>query len=517
MLTTELIERGARNFAAETAVLYGDQSMTFADVDTLANRIANALVSAAKADHGCRIGLLLTNSLFSLPVDFACAKARLVRVPLNARLSGPEHANMLTGAGVTVLVHGEDLADRARELRELLPGLALYGLGPVTAGQDLLSLARNAADTPPGRRPEPDDPVLALYTSGTTGKLKAAVHTQASWAAIGLNILLNLVDVRRGEAMLHAASLIHASGTFVLPYWSRGGRAAVLPGFQPQAYLHAIETWRPAALNLVPTMLGMLLEQPGIETADFSAVQTITYGASPMPRPTIERALQLWGPRFVQYYGQTEAPLAIAVLTKEDHVGENAHERRLACGRPSLDCEVRIIDETGADLAAGQPGEIAVRAPFGMTGYLDAPELNASTMLPGGWIKTRDIGRFDDAGYLYLVDRTSDMIITGGYNVYPREVEDVLAEHRFVREVAVVGIPDDKWGEAVTAFVALRAQHIGENAVEEDIIAFARARLAGYKVPKSVRVVDEIPKSAVGKLLRRALRDPFWAGRERRL
>jgi acyl-CoA synthetase (AMP-forming)/AMP-acid ligase II len=236
-----------------------------------------------------------------------------------------------------------------------------------------------------------------------------------------------------------------------------------------------------------------------------------------MPRPTIERALQLWGPRFVQYYGQTEAPLAIAVLTKEDHVGENAHERRLACGRPSLDCEVRIIDETGADLAAGQPGEIAVRAPFGMTGYLDAPELNASTMLPGGWIKTRDIGRFDDAGYLYLVDRTSDMIITGGYNVYPREVEDVLAEHRFVREVAVVGIPDDKWGEAVTAFVALRAQHIGENAVEEDIIAFARARLAGYKVPKSVRVVDEIPKSAVGKLLRRALRDPFWAGRERRL
>jgi acyl-CoA synthetase (AMP-forming)/AMP-acid ligase II len=164
-------------------------------------------------------------------VDFACAKAWLVRVPLNARLSAAEHAAILSGAGVSILVHGEDLADRARELNQLLPGLAIYGLGPVTAGEDLLSLARDAADTPPERRPEPDDPVLALYTSGTTGKLKAAVHTQASWAAIGLNILLNLVDVRHGEAMLHAASPIHASGTFVLPYWARGGRAAVLPGF----------------------------------------------------------------------------------------------------------------------------------------------------------------------------------------------------------------------------------------------------------------------------------------------
>jgi acyl-CoA synthetase (AMP-forming)/AMP-acid ligase II len=231
MLTTELIERGARNFAAETAVLYGDQSMTFADVDALANRIANALIRAADAGPGCRIGLLLTNSLFSLPVDFACVKARLVRVPLNARLSAAEHADMLSGAGVGILVHGQDLADRARELNQLLPGLAIYGLGPVTGGEDLLSLARDAADTPPERRPEPDDPVLALYTSGTTGKLKAAVHTQASWAAIGLNILLNLVDVRHGEAMLHAASPIHASGTFVLPYWARGGRAAVLPGF----------------------------------------------------------------------------------------------------------------------------------------------------------------------------------------------------------------------------------------------------------------------------------------------
>jgi acyl-CoA synthetase (AMP-forming)/AMP-acid ligase II len=278
--------------------------------------------------------------------------------------------------------------------------------------------------------------------------------------------------------------------------------------------LEAIAATRPTAINLVPTMLGMLLEAPDIAAADMSSVQTIVYGASPMPRATIERALALWGPRFVQYYGQTEAPLCITVLRKEDHVGEGAAERLLACGQPSVECEIRLLDDEDNDVAAGQPGEIAVRAPFGMVGYLDAPEINAHTLLPGGWIRTRDVGRFDERGYLYLVDRTSDMIVTGGYNVYPREVEDALATHPSVREVVVVGLPDEKWGESVTAFVALRRDCPPD---ETELIEHARTRLAGYKIPKSVRFIDEVPKSAVGKLLRRAVREPFWAGRERRI
>ena len=233
-----------------------------------------------------------------------------------------------------------------------------------------------------------------------------------------------------------------------------------------------------------------------------------------MPRPTIERALKLWGPRFIQYYGQSEAPLFITVLTKEDHVGPGADKRLAACGRPSVDCEIRLIDEDGRDVAPGDSGEIVLRAPFAMAGYYNAPELNAQTIMPGHWIRTRDVGRFDEDGYLYLVDRTSDMIVTGGYNVYPREVEDALAAHPAVREVVVVGIPDDKWGEAVAAFVAIRN---GTSAEEAELIAFARDRLAGYKVPKSVRFIDDVPKSPVGKLLRRAVRDPFWAGRERRI
>jgi fatty-acyl-CoA synthase len=256
----------------------------------------------------------------------------------------------------------------------------------------------------------------------------------------------------------------------------------------------------------------MLLDMPGIERADFSSVETIVYGASPMPRGTILRALDLWGARLTQYYGQSEAPLCIAVLSKADHVGAKSDTRLMSCGQVSVDCEVRLVDDHGQDVGEGEAGEILVRAPFGMTGYLNGGQLNATTLLEGDWLRTRDVGRFDEDGFLYLVDRTSDMIVSGGYNVYPREVEDVLSGMPGVREVVVVGLPDEKWGEAVTAFVVARTE---ATLTADQVLAFARAELAAYKVPKGVHFIDEVPKSPVGKLLRRAVRDPFWAGRER--
>jgi fatty-acyl-CoA synthase len=507
MLITEIIRRGALHHGARTAILFGDERMSFAEVDLLSSRIANALAGPLGLAKGSAICMLVDNGVHSVPFDFGCIKAGLVRTPLNGRLSEDEHKAMIETIGAGTLVHGPSQAERAAALKAALPGLAVYGLGDGGVGPDLLALAADAPDAGPRLVHAPEDVTLALFTSGTTGTLKAARHTQASISAVVHNVLTNLVDPAPGEMMLHAASMIHASGCFVLPYWLRGGTAAILPGFAPASYLEAIERWRPDALNLVPTMLQMLFQLPGIDAADLSSVKTIAYGASPMPRPVLERALALWGPVFVQYYGQTEAPLAICCLGKEEHVAASP-ERLLSCGRPSVETEVRLVDEDGNE---AETGEIVLRAPFVMQGYSD-PELTERAFLPGGWLRTRDIGRFDGEGYLTLVDRTSDMIVTGGYNVYPREVEDALAGHASVAQVAVVGIPDEIWGEAVTAFVV---PHQGAVADEAALIAHAHAQLAGYKAPKSIRFVESIPLSPVGKPLRRALRESFWAGRER--
>jgi acyl-CoA synthetase (AMP-forming)/AMP-acid ligase II len=511
MLITELIRRGALYHDDRVAILFGDEALTFREVDRLSSRIAHALAGLGRG-KGDPVALLMDNGLHSLPCDFGCVKAGLVRTPLNGRLSLDEQRVMIEAVGAVTLIHGPTQTERAAALKAALPDLAVCGLGDDNIGPDLLRLAAAAPDAEPRLAQAPDDVVLSLFTSGTTGTLKAVQHSHASYAAVVQNVLTNLIDPAPGDIMLHAASLIHASGTFVMPYWLRGGAAAILPGFTPATYIEAIERWRPTALNLVPTMLQMLFQAPGIDEADFGSVGTILYGASPMPRPVLERALAMWGPIFVQYYGQTEAPLAICCLGKSDHV-DASPERLLSCGRPSVETEIRLVDEQGSDAGPGEPGEIVLRAPYAMKGYAD-PALTEAAFLPGGWLRTRDVGRFDEDGYLTLVDRTSDMIVSGGYNVYPREVEDVLSAHPSVAQVAVVGIPDDIWGEAVTAFAVL---HGGAAADEGALIAHAHAHLAGYKAPKSVRFVDSIPLSPVGKPLRRALRDPFWAGKERAL
>jgi acyl-CoA synthetase (AMP-forming)/AMP-acid ligase II len=512
MLIPELIRRGALYHRERTALLFGERSMSFAEVDSLSSRIAQVLGGPVGLAKGSPICLLLDNDLVSVPTDFGCVKAGLVRTPLNGRLSLEEQQAMIEKVGARTLVHGPALAERAAALKQAVPGLTVLGSGSDEVGPDLLRLAGEAPDRDPRLEHQPNDVILRLFTSGTTGTLKAVQHSHASYAAVVQNVLANIIDPKPGEIMLHAASLIHASGCFVMPYWLRGGIAAILPGFTPASYLEAIERLRPQALNLVPTMLQMLFQTPGIDEADLSSVETIVYGAAPMSRPVLERALARWGPVFVQYYGQTEAPLAICCMGKDEHA-DAPPARLLSCGRPSPETEIRLVDEDGQDVPEGAAGEILLRAPFVMTGYSD-PALTAETLLPGGWLRTRDIGRFDAEGYLTLVDRTSDMIVTGGYNVYPREVEDVLAGHEAVAQVAVVGLPDDKWGEMVTAFVI---PHAGAAVDEAELIAHAHAHLAGYKAPKAVRFVESIPLSPVGKPLRRALREPFWAGRERRI
>uniref|UniRef100_E6VC15 AMP-dependent synthetase and ligase n=1 Tax=Rhodopseudomonas palustris (strain DX-1) TaxID=652103 RepID=E6VC15_RHOPX len=492
MLASEMIRRGAVYHGPKTAVMFGDQRMTFTEVDLLSNRIANVFIDTFKLDVGSRVGMLLNNSIYTLPIDFGFVKSRLSRVPLNSRLSLVEQQQMLEGAGVNILIHGTDLTERARELAQAMQGLKLISIGSADV-DDLLQLAKAQSDAPPARRCEPDDIVITIFTSGTTGKLKAVEHTQASWAAMATNVLINM-EVGEGEVMLHAASMIHASGCFIVPYWLRGGVAAVLPGFTPASYLDAVERWRPTALNLVPTMIGMLLDHPGIEQADFSSVNSIIYGASPMPRPVMQRALKLWGPRFAQYYGQSEAPIFITHLTKADHVGPNAEQRLGSCGRPSIDCEVKLVDEAGEEVAPGEAGDRAAHAvrDEGLLQRTGAERADVSAGRLAAHPRRRPLrrGRLSVSGRPHL---RHDRV---------RRLQRLSARGR---------------GRAGGASGGARALRQGASAEETELIAFARERVASYKVPKQVRFIDEVPKSPVGKLLRRAVRDPFWQGRERKI
>jgi acyl-CoA synthetase (AMP-forming)/AMP-acid ligase II len=507
MLAVELARRGARRHGGRTAMVVGDREFSFAAIDERANRIANVLASNGLG-RGDRVGLLVNNGEWSIPLEIGCLKAGVARVPLNARLSASEHARMIGDTGVRMVIHGADLTERAQELGACVDGLRLAGIGARerAVDLDLIEATERAGALDPNIPVSPDDVVIVIFTSGTTGSLKAAQHTQRSWGAVTANILANVISPGRDSAMLHAASLIHASGTFVLSYWSRGARSVVLPGFEPQQYVDTLDRHRVTEINLVPTMIGMLLSSGVVDDpARATSLDSIVYGASPMPRPVLERGLSRFGPRFVQYFGQTEAPLCIAVLDKTDHTDPALLG---AAGQPAVDAEVMITNDTGAAVAPGEVGEVRVRSAFTMVGYFNEPELTAQTLTPDGWIRTRDLGRMDERGYLYLVDRASDMIVSGGYNVYPREVEDALCAHPSVAECAVVGAPDDLWVEAVTAFVALRP---GASATEDELRVWVRERLAGYKVPKRVGIVESIPKSAVGKILRRALREPLWA------
>ncbi|PZQ23670.1 MAG: long-chain fatty acid--CoA ligase [Sphingopyxis macrogoltabida] len=501
-IARDLIERGAAAHGDRTAVIVGDRELSFAAINSRANRLAQALHQAG-IRPGERIALLVNNGPDSIPLDFACTKLGLNRVPLNARLSRAEHQRMMTEAQCRALIYGPDLAPRAQELLEDLPAVTGFGIGDTPhRGADLDALAATAADAAPDVAIGPDDILLTLYTSGTTGVLKAAQHSQASFAAVARNVLANLFPILPDERMMHAASLIHASGTFVLPFWLRGACNIVLPRFEPAAYLAAIARHRPTAINLVPTMLQMLLDHPDLPATDTASLRHIVYGASPMPRAVIDRAIAHFGQnRFWQFYGQTEAPLCIAVLRPEDHAGD----RLGACGQPAVDAEIRLIDGEGRDVPPGEAGEILVRMPSAAAGYFNAPDLTAAGFDADGWVHTRDIGLFDDHGYLHLRDRTSDMIISGGYNIYPREVEDALLAHPAVREAAVVGLPDDKWVEAVTAFVVLRD---GAAADEAELIAAVAGRIASYKKPHRIHFVDAIPKIPIGKVDRKALRRP---------
>ncbi len=502
---------------AEFAV-QGTRRVTWGEATADVNRLAHALTGAGLRT-GDRAAILAKNSIEYLYAYFAASKAGVVLVPLNYRLAPPEWAYIVNDARPRVLLAAGPYRDAVDALRPGLPSVERFvslDPSPPAGWEDYHAWVVGQPASPPGQEVAESDEVYQMYTSGTTGRPKGAVLQQR---AVATNIVQSglAFGVAPGERCLAAVPLFHAGvvPTAFTPL-ARGGSLYLLADFTPDEAVRALSEEGVAFATLVPAMLqACLVGVPDVAERRYDALRLLHYGASPIAEPTLRRAMAVFRCGFIQSYGMTEATQALTYLTPVDHERALAGhpDLLLAAGRPAAGTEIRVVDRDDHAVPPGTPGEIVARGPQLMRGYWNRPEASAEA-LRGGWLHTGDIGVVDADGYLYVQDRLKDMIVSGGENVYPRAVEDVLFGHPAVADAAVIGVPDERWGETVKAIVVLRA---GMRASEGEIVDFCRGRLGGFERPRSVDFVDALPRNPSGKVLKRVLREPYWASRERRV
>lgn len=478
-----LVRRAAVHHGPLPCLTEGGRTLSYAEFDAATDRLGNALL-ARGLKPGDRVGVLLPNSIECIIAYYALAKAGLVRVGMNTRETLADHNYKLTDSQARAVLHKGQVG-LCPEIRidwdELVQMIATGDPAPCRVDRAL------------------DAPYRLGYTGGTTGKPKAVTLTTRGELAELSAFLTDLVpNIRRGDTFLHAAPIAHASGAFFLPALVRGARSLVMTKFDTAGFIRLAAAERATMTFLVPTMLAMLLEDPGLPDADLH-FETIAYGASPIAESVLRRAEARFGRVFAQTYGQAESPMVITVLRPDEH------DRIGSCGRPFTIVEVAVLDDDDREVPVGETGEICCRGPQTMAYYWNRPEATEKAFR-NGWLHTGDVGRMDADGYFYILDRKNDMLISGGYNVYPREVEDVLLAFPGVIEAAVIGIPDEKWGDRVHAVVA------GRDGLDcAALLAHAKANLAGHKCPKGIEVWPELPKSGANKILRRTIRDTVVA------
>jgi acyl-CoA synthetase (AMP-forming)/AMP-acid ligase II len=478
-----LIRNSARRFGDAPALECDGRVVSYREFDEATDRIGNALLRQG-IQPGDRVGVMLPNGIECLTVYYALAKAGFVRVALNEKDTVEQNEFKIDDATCRAIIHN---------------GGAPTSNASIDVVEDLSWIESTAWSGPSEACYQPRDPEAPYrlgYTGGTTGLPKAVTLTMRGENAEIAAFLIDLIpDIGAGETMLHAAPIIHASGAFFLPAFARGARNQIMTRFDAGAWLEELERSKAAFSFLVPTMIALVLDTPNVEDVDASSLRRLCWGASPIPPTIAERAQAVFGKVLAQTYGQAEAPMAISVLQPDEH------DRVGSAGRAFTLTEVAIMDEEDQFLPPGEPGEVVTRGQVLMKGYWNRPDLTEKT-IRNGWLHTGDIGYLDDQGYLFLVDRKNDKIISGGSNVYPREVEDVLTAHPAVREAAVVGIPDETWGELVHAVVSVR-----EPVDTDDILSFISERVPKYKRPRSIEIWPELPKSHAGKILRRTVRE----------
>jgi fatty-acyl-CoA synthase len=497
-----------RNLDRPTVYL-GDEVLTGRQVRDEVSRYAQVYAELGLGE-GKGISVLALNRPEVLFLILANAVTAARGTPLHPLGSLDDHVYVLEDADVETLVFDPVFAERAAAIGERMPNLRLLSFGPCDVGEDLIALAARHEPGPIAAPAVDPDTVAGLaYTGGTTGKPKGVMGTYRSGAAM---TMIQMAEWEWPEEVrfLICTPLSHAGAAFFIPTLLRGGSLVVVPYFEPESFLETIEKFAITATMLVPTMLYVLLDHPRFDEFDLSSLETVFYGAAAMSPTRLQEAIRRVGPKFFQFYGQAECPMTITVLRKDEHDVDDL-DRLASCGRPVPWVHVALLDDEGNRVARGEPGEICVRGPLVMKGYKNKPAETAEA-LKFGWLHTGDIAREDEDGYLTIVDRKKDMIVSGGFNVFPREVEDVLSAHPAVGAAAVIGVPDEKWGESVKAVVVLRADATVEAA---ELIVLVKDAKGAHYAPKSVDFVDEIPLSPLGKPDKKALRVQYWEGSER--
>ena len=461
-------------------------------------------LASLRVGRGTRVALISANKPECLDVSHAVMLLAAVYVPMHPLSGLADHLNIIRDAGVEVFIFdAERFEARAIEIARKIPGIRLMAFGHSEHADDIIALARSFS---PQKLTAPiveaRDISRLGYSGGTTGKPKALPSCQRSGALCGM-IMQTDWEWPNPPHILSCAPLSHAGGAMFTPALLRGGTFRVLPGFNPLEVLQTIQDYRINCMMLVPTMIYALLDHPRFDEFDLSSLETVFYGASSISPARLKEAIERIGPVFAQFYGQAEALMVLTYFRKADH-DLNDMNRLASCGRPTPYVRLELHDGDGNEVADGESGEICVQGPLIMDGYRDG-ELTADAFR-GGWLHTGDVAVRDSDGFLRIVDRTKDMIVSGGFNIYPREIEDIIGEHPAVSQVAVIGVPHEKWGEAVMAIVVCKP---GQTASEQDLITPVAARKGSYQAPKSIEFVDAIPQTPVGKPDKKVLRAQF--------
>ena len=516
----DVIYRNALLLPEGEALIYGKERITFAQFNSRVNRLIHGLHSMG-LKMGDGIGIISWNCLEYCDVYGAAMKGGFIVSPLNPRLQADEMDYLINYWEVGTLFVGRELVERVTPLRPRFAKVKNC-ISLETSASGMIShydLLMAHSEEEPDVQVKEDDPLLIFYTSGTTGTPRGALYTQGRNLE-NARIKSFELGVERGDKHIMFLPFFHVAG--FSHFWSffyGAGSNVIMQqrSFDPAAVLQLIQEEKATDIHIVPTQLVNLLALPNIEKYDLSSLKRIWYGASSMPVELLKKGIERFGAIFMQGYGQSESGPEVTFLPKKSHhvLDKSLEEQKIlaSCGQPSPGVHVRVVDETGNDVTPYAIGEIILKSNAMMVGYWHKPDETRDVLIDG-WLHTGDLGYYDRQGYIYIVDRKKDMIISGGENVYPREIEEVLYQHPAVSEVAVIGVPDEVWIERVHALIVLKK---GERATGNEIIEFCKQRLARYKAPKSVEFVESLPKNPQGKILKRELREKYWTESERKI